>query len=56
MWILIKLLHQKPSDLDLQCFQKSINPSSAGQELKLINFHLHANILGQDQTAPTGAV
>ena len=24
---------QKPSDLDLQCFQKRINPGSAGQGL-----------------------
>ena len=33
MWILIRCLRQKPADLDLQCFQKRINPRSAGQVL-----------------------
>ena len=31
MWILISWLRQKPADLDLQCFQKRINPGSAAQ-------------------------
>ena len=31
--IQIRWLHQKPSDLDLQCFQKRINLGSAGQWL-----------------------
>ena len=34
MLILIRWLHQKPADLDLQCFpKKRINSGSAGQEL-----------------------
>ena len=33
VWILISWLHQKPADLDLQCFQKQMNLGSAGQEL-----------------------
>ena len=33
VWILIRWLRQKPADLDLQCFQKRINPHSAGQGL-----------------------
>ena len=33
VWILIRGLPQKPADLDLQCFQKRINPDSAGQVL-----------------------
>ena len=33
MWILIRWLHQKPADLDLQCFQIGINLGSAGQGL-----------------------
>ena len=31
VWILIRQLHLKPADLDLQCFQKRINLGSAGQ-------------------------
>ena len=31
--IQISWLHQKPADLDLQCFQKRINSGSAGQGL-----------------------
>ena len=31
MLILIRLLRQKPADLNLQCFQKQMNPDSAGQ-------------------------
>ena len=31
--ILIRWLHQKPSDLDLHCFLKRINPGSAEQGL-----------------------
>ena len=31
MWILIRWLHQKPADWDLQCFYKRINLVSAGQ-------------------------
>ena len=39
-WILIRWLHQKPAILDLQCFQKRINPVSAGQVLiHLTNSH-----------------
>ena len=33
VWILIRWLLQKPSDLDLQCSQKRINPASAEQVL-----------------------
>ena len=29
MWSLVRQLRQKPADLDLQCFQKRINPGSA---------------------------
>ena len=36
MWILISWLHQKPADLDQQCYQKRINPGSAGQALMKI--------------------
>ena len=35
-WIPISWLHQKPADLDLQCFQEWINPGSAGQGLRYI--------------------
>ena len=31
MQILVRWLHQKLTDLDLQCFQKRIIPGSAGQ-------------------------
>ena len=33
VWILIRWLHQKPADLDLQCFKKNthIKPGSVGQ-------------------------
>ena len=34
VWIQIRWLHQKPSDLDLQCFQKWTNLGSAGKWLK----------------------
>ena len=37
VWILIRWLLQKPSDLDLQCFQKRINLGSTGQGLRYIN-------------------
>ena len=30
VWILIRWLHQKPADLNGQCFQKRIYPGSAG--------------------------
>ena len=33
MWILIRWLHQKPADQDLQCFHNGINLCSAGQGL-----------------------
>ena len=33
VWILIRWLHQKPADLDPQCFQKRINLGLSGQEL-----------------------
>ena len=33
LWSLIRRFRQKPADLDLQCFQKRINPGSAGQRL-----------------------
>ena len=36
VWILIIWLHQKPADLDLQCFQKRINHGSAGQSVKVL--------------------
>ena len=36
VWILIRWLHQKPADLDLQCFQKRINHGSAGQSVKVL--------------------
>ena len=41
MWILIRWLRQKPADLDLQCFQKTINPGSVEQGL--ISLPLHYN-------------
>ena len=31
VWILIRWLHEKPADLDLQYFQNRINLGSAGQ-------------------------
>ena len=37
VWIKIRWLCWKPVDLDLQCFQKSVNPGSAGQGLIIIN-------------------
>ena len=42
-------LCQKPSDLDLQCFQKRINPGSAGQGLiiKSIFSHCYEHFLYQ---------
>ena len=33
VWILIRWLPQKPSDLDLHCFQNKINPGTAGQRI-----------------------
>ena len=44
VWILIRWLHQKPADLDLQCFQKRINPGSGGQELNIIRVIKPKNI------------
>ena len=42
VWILIRWLHQKPADLDLQCFHKGINLSLAGQEfIKLCMFLMY---------------
>ena len=46
VWILIRWLHQKPSDQNLQCFQKRINLCSAGEGLNyfclvLLCFHAH---------------
>ena len=29
VWILIRWLHEKPADLNLQCFQKRINPGTS---------------------------
>ena len=31
VWILISWLHEKPADLELQCFQKRIHQGPAGQ-------------------------
>ena len=31
MLILFRWFREKPADLDLQCFQRQINPGSAGQ-------------------------
>ena len=33
----LRWLHQKPADLDLQCFMKRINTDSAGQGLICVN-------------------
>ena len=35
MWLLIRWFHQKPADLDLQCFLKRISVGSAGQSVRL---------------------
>ena len=35
MWILIRRIRQIPADLDIQCFQKRINPDLTGQRLKV---------------------
>ena len=34
LWILITWLHQKPTNLDLQCFSKRIKLGSVGQEFR----------------------
>ena len=38
MLILIRWLCKKPVDLDLQCFEKRLNPSSAAQWLNFNGF------------------
>ena len=35
MYTLVKIIQQKPADLDLLCFQNSINLGSAGQGLTM---------------------
>ena len=42
VWILIRWLHQKPSDLDLHCFQNKINSGSAGHWLITDIFYISA--------------
>ena len=38
VWILVRWLHQKPADLDLQCFKKRINLGSVGQAINWIRW------------------
>ena len=55
MWILIRWLHQKPADLNLHCFQKRINPVSAGQGLILEHVQL-LFVKGEHSTFPSLAM